>query len=103
MANRISSATVAAIEDMVAAAYDELADGPQDWVRLADLRPYLADYDRADVDAVLVAMTGTGLVHLAPISGRTRNHPENVDAAVGVGGELKQLIAIDGEYFDTED
>ncbi len=102
MAKRISSATVAAIEDMVAAAYVELADGPQDWVRLADLRPYLADYNRADVDAVLVAMTGTGLVHLVPMSGRDRHRPENVEAAIVIGGEPKQFIAIEDEYFADE-
>lgn len=90
----------AAIEAEIVGAYRALADSAGDWVLLADLRQYLADYDRADVDIVLVAMTTTGMVHLTPISGRTRNHPDNVEAAVVVGGEPKHLICIEYDYFE---
>jgi hypothetical protein len=83
------------LESLIRAAYRELSVKQQDWVRLATLRPRLDGADRDDVDRVLLAMTRTGLVHLAPSSNRKGLADADRDAAISIGGEPQHLVAIE--------
>jgi hypothetical protein len=83
------------LESMIRGAYHELASGPQDWVRLAKLRPKLDGADRAEVDDTLFTMTKTGLVHLAPAANNRALTSEDHFAAIDVNGEANHLLAIE--------
>ncbi|WET78120.1 hypothetical protein P3102_29245 [Amycolatopsis sp. QT-25] len=83
------------LESLIRGVYAELSVGVQDWIRLARLRPKLNGADKDEVDAVLVEMTKTGTVHLAPDSNRKVLTDADHDAAVRVGGEDKHLIVIE--------
>lgn len=84
----------AALESLIRAAYQELKKKPQDWVRLADLRPRLSGADRNDVDRVLLVMTTDGLT-LAPDSDRRAVTDADRAAAIRIGSEDKHLVAIE--------
>lgn len=83
-------------EAKIREAYGELATRPQEFIRLAKLRPMLGDAARADVDETLFAMTRTGMVHLSPIHNRRAMTDEDRAAAVRICGEDNHLIAIEG-------
>jgi hypothetical protein len=83
------------LESLIRAAYRDLSAKPQDWVRLAKLRPRLDGADRDEVDKVLLAMIRTGLVHLAPDSNRKALTDADHDAAIRIGGQDKHLLAIE--------
>ncbi|WP_216209206.1 hypothetical protein [Amycolatopsis aidingensis] len=83
------------LETLIRAAYRELSTKPQDWVRLAKLRPRLDGTAKDEVDQVLLAMTRTGLVHLAPDSNRKTLTEADHAAAVRIGSEQKHLLAIE--------
>jgi hypothetical protein len=83
------------LESMIRKAYEELSVKPQDWVRLAKLRPRLNGADKDEVDRVLLAMTRTGLVHLAPDSNRKALTADDHAAAIRIGSENKHLVAIE--------
>ncbi|MGH3757115.1 hypothetical protein [Actinophytocola sp.] len=84
------------LESQIRAAYHDLSVKPQDWVRLAKLRPRLDGADKDEVDQVLLAMTRTGLVHLAPSSNRKALTDADHAAAIKIGSEHKHLLAIEG-------
>jgi hypothetical protein len=86
------------IADAIAAAYLDLADAPQLPIHLSAIRP-LVNAPREAVDATILEMTKTGLVHLFPDSSRKRNQPEEIAAAIRVGGENKNFLCIEAEYF----
>lgn len=90
--------TYDSIQDEIVAAYYDLSHKPQDWVRLAVLRPMLSS-DPADQDATLIAMVRTGYVHLAPDSNRKVLTDDDHDAALWVGGEANHLLAIEDAFF----
>lgn len=83
------------LESLIRAAYRELSVKPQDWVRLAELRPRLNGAGKDEVDQVLLAMTRTGFVHLAPDSDRSAVTDADRIAAVRIGKEDKHLVAIE--------
>lgn len=83
------------LESLIRQAYEELSAKPQDWVRLAKLRPKLNGADKDEVDQVLRAMTRTGLVHLAPSSNRKALTDADHAAAIRIGSEEKHLVAIE--------
>jgi hypothetical protein len=83
------------LETLIRAAYQELSVKPQDWVRLAKLRPKLNGAEKDEVDAVLKEMTRTGLVHLAPDSNRKVLTEADHAAAIKIGSENKHLLAIE--------
>jgi DNA-binding PadR family transcriptional regulator len=83
------------IESLIRAAYSELSDEPQDWVRLAKLRPKLDGANKDEVDKVLLAMTRTGLVHLAQSANRKALTDADHAAAIRIGSEEKHLVAIE--------
>lgn len=83
------------LEALIRAAYQELSTKPQDWVRLAKLRPKLNGVGKDEVDQTLLAMTRTGLVHLAPDSNRKVLTDADHAAAIRIGKESRHLIAIE--------
>lgn len=82
-------------EKQIRGVYQELSVKPQDWVRLAKLRPELNGTDKKEIDRVLVEMTKTELVHLAPSSNRKALTEADHEAAVLIGNENKHLVAIE--------
>ncbi|OLR94350.1 hypothetical protein [Actinokineospora bangkokensis] len=87
--------TAEQIEDRIREAYTKLARRPQDWVRLADLRPLLDGAPSAEVDAVLLDLSKLGAVHLAPLSDRKRLTPADHAAAIRVGGADSHLVVVE--------
>lgn len=85
----------AALESQIRTEYRELRRKPQDWVRLADLRARLNGADRDTVDRVLLAMTKTRRVHLAPDSDQRAVTDADRAAAIRIGSEDKHLVAIE--------
>lgn len=83
------------LESVIRAAYLELSVKPQDWVRLAKLRPKLNGADKGEVDAVLLEMVKTGTVHLAPDSNRKVLTEDDHAAALRIAGEDNHLVAIE--------
>lgn len=83
------------LESVIRAAYQALSVKPQDWVRLARLRPELNGAERDEVDAVLLEMVKTGTVHLAPDSNRKVLTEADHAAAIRVAGEDNHLVAIE--------
>ncbi|MEQ0560572.1 hypothetical protein ABJI51_15910 [Amycolatopsis sp. NEAU-NG30] len=83
------------LETLIRNAYTELSDEPQDWVRLAMLRPKLNGADKDEVDEVLLAMSRTGLVHLAQSANLKALTPADHAAAIRIGSEDKHLVAIE--------
>jgi hypothetical protein len=83
------------LESLIRMAYEELSVKPQDWVRLAKLRPKLDGAEKDEVDRVLLTMAKTGLVHLAPDSNRKMLTDADHAAAIRIGSENKHLMAIE--------
>lgn len=83
------------LESMIRRAYEELSVKPQDWVRLAKLRPKLNGAEKEEVDKTLLTMVRTGLVHLAPDSNRKVLTDADHAAAIRIGKEDKHLVAIE--------
>lgn len=83
------------LESLIRVAYTELSDEPQDWVRLAKLRPKLNGAEKGEVDKVLLAMTRTGLVHLAQSANSKALTDADHAAAIRIGSEDKHLVAIE--------
>ncbi|MGC7102506.1 hypothetical protein ACPZ19_48220 [Amycolatopsis lurida] len=83
------------LESLIRQAYRALATAPQDWIRLARIRPKLNGADKSEVDEVLLEMMKTGTVHLAPDSNRSALTDADHAAAVRIGGEDKHIIAIE--------
>lgn len=83
------------LETLIRAAYLDLSVKPQDWVRLAKLRPRLNGADKVEVDEVLLRMVRTGAVHLAPDSNRKVLTDADHAAAVRIGDEDNHLVAIE--------
>jgi len=83
------------LESLIREAYQELSVKPQDWVRLAKLRPKLNGAGKDEVDQVLLAMARTGLVHLAPSSNRKALTEDDHAAAIRIGSQDKHLMAIE--------
>lgn len=82
------------LESLIRKAYWDLSAGPQDWIRLARIRPRL-EAAKSEVDETLLKMIKTGTVHLAPDSNRKVLTDDDHAAAVRVGGEDKHLLAIE--------
>ncbi|WP_234995763.1 hypothetical protein [Streptoalloteichus hindustanus] len=83
------------LESLIRAVYLDLSVKPQDWVRLAKLRPRLNGADKDEVDKVLLGMIKTGKVHLAPDSNRKVLTDADHAAAIRIGSEDKHLLAIE--------
>lgn len=89
------AAAPADLESLIRGAYRELATRPQDWVRLANLRPKLDGAARSEVDDTLLSMTRTGMVHLVPSANRRALTDDDHKAAVRINGEENHLLLIE--------
>jgi hypothetical protein len=83
------------LESLIREVYQDLSVGPQDWIRLARIRPRLNGADKREVDDALLRMMKTGTVHLAPDSNRKVLTEDDHAAAIRIGGVDKHLIAIE--------
>lgn len=83
------------LEDAIRRIYKELSSKPQDWVRLAHLRPKLDGAKKDEVDQTLLGMQKSGLVHLSPDSDRLALTEADHAAAIRVGKEDKHLVLIE--------
>jgi hypothetical protein len=83
------------LESLIRSVYLDLSVMPQDWVRLAKLRPKLNGADRAEVDEVLLNMVKSGTAHLVPDSNRKVLTEADHAAAIRIGSEDKHLMAIE--------
>ncbi|GGS46482.1 hypothetical protein [Actinokineospora fastidiosa] len=83
------------LETLIRTAYLELSVKPQDWVRLAKLRPKLGAAEKGDVDEVLLRMYRAREANLVPDSNRKVLTDADHAAAIRIGGEDKHLMAIE--------
>lgn len=76
------------------AAYLDLSVKDQDWIRLVKLRAHhmLSGWDRADIDAAIMALVMASDAHLAPDSNRKVLTQADHDAAI-YDGDICHLIA----------
>ncbi|MFC0863239.1 hypothetical protein ACFHYQ_13130 [Sphaerimonospora cavernae] len=82
------------IETRIRKAYAQLAEKPNAWVSLTQLRPVLGDTPREDVDSTLRRMISMPDVRIAPFENRKALSQEDHDAAVIIGGQAKHLVLI---------
>lgn len=82
------------IETLIRKAYAQLADRPNAWVSLTQLRPLLGDAPRDVVDAVLCHMIGLPDVRLVPWENQKTLTQEDREAAVVIGDQPKHRIWI---------
>ncbi|MGW6931354.1 hypothetical protein ACWGE0_14940 [Lentzea sp. NPDC054927] len=83
------------LESLIRGVYEELAVEPQDWIRLARIRPRLDGADKSEVDDVLVKMMKNGTVHLAPESNTKVLTADDHASAIRVGSEDLHLVAME--------
>ncbi len=80
------------VESAVYLLYLELAEEPQDWVRIARFHEHLP-YHPADINAAIVDLVYAGEAHIAPESATRVLTREDKAAAVRDGSEDCHLIA----------
>lgn len=78
--------------DTIAAAYDDLAEYPGDWVRIARIHDKISEKP-ADITATLIEMAKAGRVELAPESNTKVLTAADHSAAVQWGSEPLHLVA----------
>ncbi|MEU7823461.1 hypothetical protein [Catellatospora sp. NPDC049133] len=83
------------LEKRVRVAYDKLADAPQAWVSLTDLRRELTGASAVEVDAALMKMAVGGAIVLVPEDNQKTLTDEDRAAAIHIGGEDKHLLSIE--------
>lgn len=83
------------LESLIRSVYEDLAVEPQDWIRLARIRPRLDGAQKSEVDDVLVKMMKNGSVHLAPESNTKVLTADDHAAAIRVGSEDLHLVAME--------
>jgi hypothetical protein len=82
------------LETMIRQAYRQLASRPQQFVRLAQLRPKLNGAGKDEVDEKLLELMKNNNAQLAPESNRRGLTDEDRAAAIRVGREDKHLLSI---------
>jgi hypothetical protein len=84
------------VEDWIRSAYRELTvrRGPDSWVRLADVRPWLEGESRDGVDKALDRMIEQPDVQLMAQLNQRLLTDQDRDAAVIIGGEPRHLLRI---------
>lgn len=79
----------------VLAAFQALAPGPGEFVKLRELRERLTDIPRHSLDAALAAMFTARRVNLIPQSNQQALTAADRESALRIGGEHKHLISIE--------
>jgi hypothetical protein len=83
------------VADRIRDAYTELAEKPEDWVRLSRLRVRLGDVGRQALDATLERMASTPGVHVVREPDPRSLSDEDREAAVVFGGDTRHMIMIE--------
>lgn len=86
--------TTITLQDRITSSYHYLLDSSGDLVSLTDIRDFLGDVPRAEVDATLIRMDATPAVTIMPEANRKTLTAEDHAAAVIIGGEPNHLIHI---------
>ncbi|MFJ6199329.1 hypothetical protein [Micromonospora sp. NPDC092111] len=74
--------------------YAALATEPGTWVSLTRLRPFFGDVSTADLDEALRQLEREADVDIAPESNQKMLTPDDLVAALRLGGQDKHLLAI---------
>jgi hypothetical protein len=83
------------LESLIRKVYQELSVKPEEWIRLARIRPRTEGIDRTAIDDVLLEMIKIGGANLAPDSNRKVLTDEDRGAAIRLGTEDKHLLLIE--------
>ncbi|WP_434741210.1 hypothetical protein [Micromonospora sp. SH-82] len=75
-------------------AYSALAASAGDWVSLTRIRPFFGDVETAVLDEALRQLERESDVTIVPESNQKMLTPDDVAAAVRIGGQDKHLVAI---------
>lgn len=65
-------------------------------VRLSELRQYLGNLPRPDIDRTLIEMQRLGQITLMPLDNPQEIHPEDEQAAVDLGGAKRHILYMEG-------
>jgi len=84
------------LEHAIRLAYKDLVKQPGEWVRLPEIRAAVAPATRAEVDAAIKRLAVQPDVRVIPVANLKSLTPEDREAAIDLGGELKHAIAIEG-------
>lgn len=83
------------LEQQIKRAYDDVAPEAGDWVNLADIRERLPkSFSRQQVDEALRGLEQLRSVNIVPQANQKALSQRTRDAAVVIGGEPKQFIAM---------
>jgi hypothetical protein len=83
-------------ESLIRTAYRGLAREPGGWVSMADLRDKLGEVPSVAIETALRQMIRKPGVMLIPEADQASLRPRDRQAAVRIGGEYKDLLAIEG-------
>lgn len=86
--------TVEAVTALIRNAYQDIAQAPDDPIKIARIRTALAHVRSTDVDAALVAMNRQAGVRIFAEANQKTLTAADRDAAVNIGNQDKHLIAI---------
>jgi hypothetical protein len=93
-AGALESARHEDVEELIMAAYRELAAEPGEFVKLRELRGRLGDIARADLDLALERMYRSQQVNLVPQENQQVLTDADRESALRVGGEFKHLLSV---------
>jgi hypothetical protein len=83
------------VESRIRAAYQDLVDEPGQWLGLADLRDHLSGLDPSAVNDTLRAMAQMKGVRIIPVANSRALDTRDREAALRMGGEDHNALAID--------
>jgi hypothetical protein len=82
------------IDELMTAAYLEVADAPGDFVRLRELRARMSDVPRDELNSALGRLYREQRVNLVPAANQQALTEADRAAALHIGGEAKHMISI---------
>ncbi len=85
------------LEKRIREAYSKISGGRDDTrVRLSELRQYLGDISRTEIDKILSVMQQAGKLTLMPLDNPQEIHPEDEKAAIDLGGPKRHILYMKG-------
>jgi len=82
------------IDELIAAAYRDLAAAPEDFVKIRELRAKLEDVSREDLDAALEKLYKSQRINLVPQDNQQALTEADRRSALRVGGEFKHMLSV---------
>ena len=90
-------ATPEDLEEKIREAYSKVSEGNYNVrVRLSELRQYLGDLPRTEIDEKLGEMELAGKLSLMPLDDPQEIHPEDEKAAIDLGGPKRHILYMKG-------